>query len=136
MMTVAVAAMMLTAGAMNAQVKDDTTSTKSQMSHKHMQQKYKNVETSEIPAAVTNAVEKDYQGSSIMKAYVNDSDEYMLMLETEGTSDVQTVYANKNGEWIKGKADAMKKKYRKHRNNTMKHDEMKTDENNPMDEEN
>lgn len=103
-MTVAVAAMMMTASVVNAQVKVNNSSD-TEMSQ--MQQKYEKIEVNKLPKAVTKAVEADYDGMSVTEAYVDKkSKEYKLVLQEEGASETETVYANSKGKWIK-KADAV-----------------------------
>ena len=61
---------------------------------------YKEVTADELPEAITAALEKDYAGTKISKAYINDKKEYKLILETQAGSAPQTLYANEKGEWI------------------------------------
>ncbi|WP_347373359.1 hypothetical protein [Aequorivita sp. Q41] len=63
-------------------------------------QDYKEVNTSEVPQAVKDAVAKDFNGATISKAYVNANGEYKIELTTAGKK-AATAYANASGEWIK-----------------------------------
>lgn len=64
---------------------------------------YTEVQTSELPQAINDAVIKDFTGATISKAYVNEKKEYKLLLQTQATDEAQTVYANEKGEWIEPK---------------------------------
>lgn len=64
-----------------------------------VQDNFKEISTSDLPAAVTEAVSTDFSGATIAKAYVNQASEYKLILSVDGDS--KTVYANATGEWIK-----------------------------------
>lgn len=70
-------------------------------------EKYKEIKTSELPKAVTDALAADYNTATVEKAYVNSKQEYKLRIAIqEVTSAVHTdmVYADKYGNWIvKGK---------------------------------
>lgn len=63
-------------------------------------QDYKEVQASEVPQAVQDAVANDFDGATISKAYVNAQGEYKIELATADAK-TATVYANANGEWIK-----------------------------------
>ncbi|MDR6299533.1 hypothetical protein [Mesonia maritima] len=98
LMTAAAAAMVLTAGNMNAQSAQAQETVEVEMA---TQDGFKEIKASQLPEAVTSAVEKDFKGASIAKAFMNDQKEYKLMLKMEGASEAKTVYANAKGEWIK-----------------------------------
>ncbi|SDZ73436.1 hypothetical protein [Bizionia paragorgiae] len=57
------------------------------------------ISADKLPEAVLTAVQKDFEGATIAKAYVNEKEQYKLELSVEGA--VQTVYASKTGEWLK-----------------------------------
>ncbi|MFS4468748.1 hypothetical protein [Maribacter sp. 2210JD10-5] len=62
-------------------------------------QDFTEIETSELPTAVTEAVAKNYPTSTINKAYVNGEKQYKLEVSLEdGTSG--TLYADENGNWL------------------------------------
>lgn len=63
-------------------------------------QDYKEVQASEVPQAVQDAVANDFDGATISKAYVNAQGEYKIELATADAK-TATVYVNANGEWIK-----------------------------------
>jgi len=65
-------------------------------------QDYKEVAVAEVPQAVTDAVAKQFAGSKLTKAWLNEKGEYKLEVVAEGKKP-QTVYANSEGEWIKKK---------------------------------
>lgn len=57
------------------------------------------IATSELPAAVTEAVAKNYPTATINKAYVNEEKQFKLEVALEdGTSG--TLYADENGNWL------------------------------------
>ena len=57
------------------------------------------IATSDLPAAVTEAVAKNYPTATINKAYVNEEKQYKLEVSLEdGTSG--TLYADENGNWL------------------------------------
>jgi|SRR5690606_28038393 len=60
---------------------------------------FKEIKTSELPAAVSDALKNDFPTATLNKAYVNDKQEYKLKITVEGTESV--VYADKDGNWIK-----------------------------------
>ncbi len=57
------------------------------------------VAVDKLPETITNAVKKDYAGATIVKAYVNTENEYKLELKIKET--INTVYADKDGNWLK-----------------------------------
>ncbi len=60
---------------------------------------FNEIAASELPAAVTEAVTKNYPSATISKASVNDAKQYKLEVAMEdGTSGV--LYADENGNWI------------------------------------
>ncbi len=63
-------------------------------------QDFKEVDASEVPQTVKDAVAKDFSGATISKAYVNANGEYKIQLATADDK-AATVYANAKGEWIK-----------------------------------
>lgn len=72
---------------------------------------FKEIKVSELPAAVTKAVATDFKGATVQKAYVNEKKEFKLVLVT-GAKDAKeatkTVFASKDGEWIKKPQTKMK----------------------------
>ncbi|WP_010136241.1 hypothetical protein [Ochrovirga pacifica] len=54
-----------------------------------------------LPAAVTEAVKKDFPNATISKAYVNENEIYQLDLSVNGAE--KTVYADKEGNWVESK---------------------------------
>lgn len=53
----------------------------------------------ELPAAITEAVAKDYPGATISKAYVNEATQYKLEVTQEDGAAVE-LYADAEGNWI------------------------------------
>ncbi|UGU17518.1 hypothetical protein LS482_06490 [Sinomicrobium kalidii] len=62
------------------------------------QEEFTEISTDEVPAAVTEALERDYAGATISQAYVNEAKEYKL--EVTIGEEAAVLYANENGEWI------------------------------------
>lgn len=62
------------------------------------QEEFTEISADEVPAAVTEALERDYPGATISKASVNEAKEYMLEV-TIGEEEA-VLYANESGEWI------------------------------------
>lgn len=63
------------------------------------QEEFKEIEISKLPTAVAEAVQKDFSGAKIEKAYVNDKEEYKLEISKDDAT--KTLYADKEGNWIK-----------------------------------
>ena len=61
---------------------------------------FKEVEIKELPEAVATAFLKDFSSSAIVKAYVNDSEQYKIEL-TDGGESNSVVYIDKVGKWLK-----------------------------------
>ncbi|WP_240643072.1 hypothetical protein [Sinomicrobium pectinilyticum] len=62
------------------------------------QEEFTEISADEVPAAITEALERDYAGATIDKASVNEAKEYKLEVTIGEESTV--LYANENGEWI------------------------------------
>ncbi len=63
------------------------------------QDDFSEIETSDLPEAVSTAVSTEYPSATISKAYVNKKDQYKLEVTLEdGTTG--TLYADKDGKWI------------------------------------
>ena len=63
-----------------------------------MNDKFKEIAVDKLPAAVTDAVTKDFASAMISKAYVNESEQYKLELTIDGST--SAVYADKDGNWL------------------------------------
>lgn len=64
-----------------------------------MLQDFKEISTADVPTAVTTALENDFTGAVLNKAYVNEEGMYKLEASSEdGTSMV--LYADAEGNWI------------------------------------
>ncbi|MDC6404502.1 MULTISPECIES: hypothetical protein [Maribacter] len=60
---------------------------------------FSEIATSELPDAVTNAVNNSYPTATINKAYVNDKKQYKLEVSLEdGTAGI--LYADEQGNWL------------------------------------
>ncbi|MCK0188780.1 hypothetical protein [Arenibacter sp. F20364] len=63
------------------------------------QDDFTEIESSDLPEAVTTAVSTDYPSGTVSKAYVNKQEQYKLEVTLEdGTTG--TLYADKDGNWI------------------------------------
>jgi hypothetical protein len=64
-----------------------------------MAQDYKEVAVSDVPTAVTDALEADYAGATLNKAYVNEEDDYKLEVSMEDGTAME-LYADAEGNWL------------------------------------
>ena len=62
------------------------------------QDDFAEIETSKLPEAVTKATEAAYPGATIVKAYMNQENQYKLELTVKDQS--ATVYTDAEGNWI------------------------------------
>lgn len=63
------------------------------------QEGFTEIETSELPEAITSAVSQNYPTATVNKAYVNEAKQYKLEVALEdGTQGV--LYADEDGNWI------------------------------------
>ncbi|GMN09794.1 hypothetical protein MTsPCn9_18370 [Croceitalea sp. MTPC9] len=60
---------------------------------------FKEISASDLPAAVVKALETDYAGATINKAYVNEEGQYKLEVTTQDGTD-GTLYADAEGNWL------------------------------------
>ncbi|MFB9052415.1 hypothetical protein ACFFVB_04920 [Formosa undariae] len=63
-----------------------------------LQEEFKEIKVTELPSAVQEAVTVDFPKATILKAYMNEVNEYKLDLSMSGT--IETVYADATGKWI------------------------------------
>lgn len=63
-----------------------------------LQDDFTEISAESVPQAVKDAVETDYAGATIDKAYVNENNVYKLEISVDGVS--STLYASEEGEWI------------------------------------
>lgn len=64
-----------------------------------LQDGFYGISVSDLPAAVTEALAKQYPTATVQKAYANKAKQYKLEVTLEdGTSG--TLYADENGNWI------------------------------------
>ncbi|MET7028470.1 hypothetical protein [Sediminicola luteus] len=64
-----------------------------------VQDNYTEIDSSELPEAVTAAIAKDYPTATVNKAYVNKDKQYKLeVVLKDGASG--TLYADQDGNWI------------------------------------
>ena len=67
-----------------------------------VQDDFKKIEVSELPAAVTAAIATDFEGATTTEAYVKEKEGklvYKIKLDVNG--EVKKVYADAEGNWIK-----------------------------------
>ncbi|MEZ4969378.1 MAG: hypothetical protein R2814_06925 [Flavobacteriaceae bacterium] len=63
------------------------------------QDDFSEIETSDLPEAVSTAVSTEYPSATISKAYVNKQEQYKLEVTLEdGTTG--TLHADKDGKWL------------------------------------
>lgn len=64
-----------------------------------MLQDFQEISVSEVPSPVVQALEEDYPGADINKAYVDENSTYKLeVLNEDGT--MVELYADENGNWL------------------------------------
>ncbi|WP_047247158.1 hypothetical protein [Maribacter thermophilus] len=62
-------------------------------------QDFKEIAVSDVPSAVITALETDYPGATLNKAYVNGEEQYKLEVSTAEGSSLE-LYADAEGNWI------------------------------------
>lgn len=62
-------------------------------------QDFTEIEKDKLPEAVTAALEKDYPGAVVNKAYINDDNEYKLEVTLSDNS-TEELYIDAEGNWI------------------------------------
>ncbi|MCG1036191.1 hypothetical protein [Polaribacter sargassicola] len=60
---------------------------------------FKEINLKELPAAVTDAILKDFAAGTVTKAYVNTSEQYKISMIVDEKEKV--VFADKEGKWLK-----------------------------------
>jgi hypothetical protein len=60
---------------------------------------FKEISASDLPEAVVKALEKDFAGATINKAYVNEEGQYKLEVTGQDGTD-GTLYADAEGNWL------------------------------------
>ncbi|WP_166387772.1 MULTISPECIES: hypothetical protein [unclassified Polaribacter] len=61
---------------------------------------FKEISVKELPEAVSNSVSRDFSTATVVKAYLNGSEQYKIELTADGTQGI--VYLDKEGNWLKG----------------------------------
>lgn len=103
----AATAMLFTVESVTAQVYEEAPTQQPEI--QEQKEDMEKIEVQELPDKVQQAVERDFQGSSISEAYVKEKDgekKYKLVLTTqEGES--KELFADEEGNWIdkEGKKD-------------------------------
>ncbi|MBQ4913079.1 hypothetical protein J8L85_01430 [Maribacter sp. MMG018] len=62
-------------------------------------QDFKEIAVSDVPSTVVTALETDYSGATLNKAYVNAEGQYKLEVSTAEGSNLE-LYADAEGNWI------------------------------------
>ena len=62
-------------------------------------QDYKEIATADVPAAILTALEADFPGATLNKAYVNEEDHYKLEASAEDGTTME-LYADAEGNWL------------------------------------
>jgi len=62
-------------------------------------QDYKEVAASDVPTPIIDALEADYQGAVLNKAYVDEQNKYKLEVSMEDGTSLE-LYADANGNWL------------------------------------
>lgn len=62
-------------------------------------QDFKEIDVADVPAPITEALEADYVGAIINKAYVNGDDNYKLEVAMEDGTTME-LYADAEGNWL------------------------------------
>ncbi|WP_417443097.1 hypothetical protein [Joostella sp.] len=63
-----------------------------------VQDEYTPIDTSELPSAITDALEADFPGIEVSKAFKNDEGEYKIQVVVGDQT--SNLYATEDGEWI------------------------------------
>lgn len=66
-----------------------------------VQEEYKEVKSDDLPQAVKDALAADFESATLLKAAVNENEEYKLDISVEGTT--YSVFADKDGNWVNKK---------------------------------
>ena len=62
-------------------------------------QDYKEIALADVPTAIMTALESDYPGATLNKAYVNEEGQYKLEVSAEDGSSMD-LYADAEGNWL------------------------------------
>ncbi|MBU3010384.1 hypothetical protein KO506_03150 [Polaribacter vadi] len=60
---------------------------------------FKEIAIADLPAAVSEAITKDFESATVTKVYVNASEQYKIEIKVDEKETV--VYADKEGSWLK-----------------------------------
>ena len=100
MTLMAATAMFFTVQTASAQVEGQDRTTMEQRTQQ--QEDYQQVEVSELPSEVQQAVERDFQGSTVSEAHVRDQQgekSYKIVISTQDGQS-RELYADAQGNWI------------------------------------
>lgn len=96
LVTVVIAAAIMTTSQINAQLSTDKEEVI--IGQTTSQDEYQEIKIGKLPAAVIKSVKTNFEKAVIGKAYINDLNQYKLVLQIDETEKI--VYINAKGEWM------------------------------------
>lgn len=96
----AAAAMFFTVQTTSAQVEGQDRTTMEQRAQQ--QEDFQQIEVTELPSEVQQAVERDFQGATVSEAHIRDQDgeaNYKIVIATQD-GESRELYADAQGNWI------------------------------------
>ena len=99
---VAAGAFLFSTQAATAQVTGEERAQANQEQQAQQQQDFQQIEAQELPDAVNQAVERDFQGATVAEAYKKEKDgqtKYRIVLQTEN-GEARELYADEQGNWV------------------------------------
>lgn len=99
---VAAGALMFSAQTASAQVTGEEREAANQEMQQQQQQDFQQIETNQLPDAINQAVERDFQGATVSEAYTKEKDgetKYRIVLTTD-TGESRELFADAQGNWI------------------------------------
>lgn len=64
-----------------------------------IENEFKEIATKDLPKSILEAVERDFDGATIQRAFINEKNEYKLEITVAEVG--KTIYSDANGNWIK-----------------------------------
>lgn len=89
----------LTLGSLTAFAQNTATANISETATVSMQDNFTEIDSSELPEAITAAISKDYPTANLTKAFVNKNKQYKLEVVLKDGA-AGTLYADENGNWL------------------------------------
>lgn len=62
---------------------------------------YKEIDKSQLPQTVKDAVMNDLDGMMVSEAYIGSDNTFKIVVSDADSTETKTLYATENGEWIK-----------------------------------